>query len=394
MTGFHETMMGRDIMKRFFAGLLVVLTLLNGGVVRADTKVGLLLPNTGVLAALGTAISEGFLLALDEAGRSDEFTLITEDTEIKPAIGLAKARKLVYQDEVDVIVGVVSSGVLGALRDFIHGAETPLIVANAGNNHATGRDCSPYIMRVSFSNGQINRPIGTWLAEQGVKTAYTLAADYAAGHQMIESFSKAFTDGGGEIIGSEFTPFGQTKDFSAYLTKAQAAGADAIFVFYAGSEAINFVKQYHSFNIKTPLYGSGFLTSPLYVEAQGDAAIGVIAALHYLPTLDTPENKIFVDAYRKKYGTIPSEYAVQGYDAALSLMAAVDAGGNSRAALAQNLPKIRYTGPRGPLRIDPKTNNIIQNIYIYDTIRKNGVLTQKRLATIPGVRDDAAGCKM
>ena len=387
-------------MKRFFAGLLVILALLGGGVVRADaeTKVGLLLPNTGVLAALGTAITEGFELALEQAGRSDAFALIREDTEIKPAIGLAKARKLVYQDEVDVIVGVVSSGVLGALRDFIHSAETPLIVANAGNNHATGKDCSPYIMRVSFSNGQINRPMGTWLAEQGVNTAYTLAPDYAAGHQMIESFGKAFTDGGGKVIGSEFTPFGQTKDFSAYLTKAQASGADAIFVFYAGSEAINFVKQYHSFHIKTPLYGSGFLTSPLYVEAQGDAAIGVIASLHYLPTLDTPENKVFVDAYQQKYGMVPSEYAVQGYDAALSLMAAVDAGGNTggntRAALAENLPKISYTGPRGPLRIDPKTNNIIQNIYIYDTVRENGVLTQKRLATIPAVRDDAAGCQM
>lgn len=118
----------------------------------AETKVGLLLPYTGTYAALGNAITEGFELAIEEAGREDEFTVIVEDTEMKPPVGLAKARKLVYQDEVDVIAGVVSSGVLGAMRDFIHQSQVPLIVANAGNNLATGENCSPYIVRVSFSN--------------------------------------------------------------------------------------------------------------------------------------------------------------------------------------------------------------------------------------------------
>jgi len=360
----------------------------------AETKVGLLLPYTGTYAALGNAITEGFELAIEEAGREDEFTVIVEDSEMKPPVGLAKARKLVYQDEVDVIAGVVSSGVLGAMRDFIHQSQVPLIVANAGNNLATGENCSPYIVRVSFSNGQINRPMGTWLAENGVKTIYTLAPDYAAGHQMIDAFTKAFTAAGGEVIGSEFTPFGQTKDFGPYLTNAQASGADGIFVFYAGGEAINFVKQYGSFDIKTPLYGSGFLTSPLYVEAEGEAAIGVRASLHYIPTLDTPENKAFIKAFQAKYNAMPSEYAVQGYDAALALMAAVDNGGVDRATLAAQLPRVSYVGPRGPLEIDPATNNIVQNIYIYDTVMENGVLTQKMIDTVPSVGDDAAGCQM
>ncbi len=127
-----------------------------------------------------------------------------------------------------------------------------------------------------------------------------------------------------------------------YLTNAQASGADAIFVFYAGGGAINFVKQYGSFDIQTPLYGSGFLTSPLYVAAEGDAAIGVRASLHYIPTLDTPENKAFVDAFMAKHGTMPSEYSVQGYDAALALMAAVDKGGSDSKSIAAALPQVSY----------------------------------------------------
>ena len=369
--------------------------LLAGGVL-AETKVGLLLPKSGVYAALGNEIDEGFVLALEEAGMADEVEIVREDTEVKPPVGLAKAKKLALQDEVDVIVGIVSSGVLGAVRDFVDGAGVPLIVANAGNDAATGEDCSPYITRVSFSNAQINRPMGTWMAEQGIGKVYTFAPDYAAGHQMIDAFSASFTEAGGEVIGSEYTPFGKTQDFGPYLTKAKAASPDAIFVFYAGGEAISFVKQYDSFGLKEsiPLYGSGFLTSPLYVAAEGPAAEGVIGSLHYVPTLDTPENEAFVEAFRAKYDREPSEYAVQGYDAARVLLAAVESGADDRESIAAALPKAKYTGPRGPLEIDPATNNVVQNIYVFETVADGDALTQKVLATLPSVRDDPNGCSL
>lgn len=362
----------------------------------AETKVGLLLPKSGPYASLGGEIEAGFNLALKEAGRAGEFTIFGEDTEIKPSVGLAKARKLVLENEVDVIVGIVSSGVLGALRDFVHGAEVPLIVANAGNNTATGEKCSPYIVRVSFSNGQVNRPMGPWLVKRGVKKVYTLAPDYAAGRQMIDSFTKAYTAAGGEVIGGEFTPFRKTKDFGPYLTNAKASGADGVFVFYAGGEAISFVKQYGSFGLarNLPLYGSGFLTSPLYVNAEGEAAEGVITSLHYVPTLDTPENKKFVKSFRAAHGRAPSEYAVQGYDAARMLMGALDAGAKDRASIAKLLPGVKYTGPRGPMEIDPATNNVVQNIYIYETVKGGDGLTQKVVATVKGVRDAPSGCSM
>ncbi len=360
----------------------------------ADTKVGLLLPYSGTYAALGNEITDGFNLAFEVAGRAGEFEIVREDTEVKPPVGLAKARKLVLEDEVDVIVGIVSSGVLGAVRDFVDGAQVPLIVANAGNDEATGAACSAYITRVSFSNGQVNRPMGTWLAGQGVKKVYTLAPDYAAGRQMIEAFTETFTAAGGEIVGGEYTPFGQTSDFGPYLANAKASGAEAIYVFYAGGEAISFVKQYGSFGKELPLYGSGFLTSPLYVKAEGEAAVGVTTSLHYVPTLDTPENKAFVEAFNAAYGRVPSEFAVQGYDAAMTLMAAIDSGATDREALAAALPKVKYVGPRGPLEIDPATNNLVQNVYIYETVMDGDMLTQKVVGTVEAVRDEPKGCNL
>lgn len=361
---------------------------------QAQVKVGLLLPTSGPYAALGKEITDGFLLAINESGRKD-ITVISEDTEAKPPVGLAKARKLVLQDNVDVLSGVVSSGVLGAMRDFVDQSKVPLIVSNAGNDSATGSACSKYITRVSFSNGQVNRPMGKWMYDRGIRKVYTLAPDYAAGREMIEAFKKTFVAAGGQIVGEEYTPFGKTEDFGPNLTNAQAAKPDAVFVFYAGGEAIKFVKQYESFGLKKtiPLYGSGFLTSALYVNVQGEAANGVITSLHYTPALDTPENKAFSTAFKQLSGRVPSEYAVQGYDAGRLLVEALKTGASGREALAAALPKVKYKGPRGPLEIDPATNNVVQNIYIYKTVQNGGTFTQEVLDTIPAVKDEPNGCK-
>jgi len=363
-----------------------------------DIKIGLLLPYSGVYAALGNEIDAGFALGLEQFGGETDatFEIIREDTEVKPPVALGKAKKLILQDEVDVITGIVSSGVLGAVRDMVHGAGVPLIVSNAGNDEATGADCSPFITRMSFSNGQVNRPMGTWMYEQGIRKVYTLAPDYAAGRQMIDAFEQTFTAAGGEIVGQDFTPFQKTQDFGPYLTQAKSSGADAVYVFYAGGEAISFVKQYDSFGLKAelPLYGSGFLTSSLYVNAQGPAAEGVIAASHYVPTIENDANAVFVDGFMAKIGHAPSEFAVQGYDAARALVEATKAGATDRASLANALRQVTFEGPRGVLSIDPATNNIVQPIYVYETVAGTDGLTQKVLAQLPSEAAPANDCVM
>lgn len=364
-----------------------------------DIKVGLLLPYSGVYAAVGQEIDDAFTLGLEMyAGEVPDvnFILVREDDEVNPPVGMAKTRKLVLQDNVDVIAGVVSSGVLGAIRDFVHGSRVPVVVANAGNDEATGEQCSPYIVRLSFSNSQVNRPMGQWMYDQGIRKVYTLAPDYAAGRQMISAFANAFTAAGGEIVGQDFSAFRQTQDYGPYLTNARASGAEAIFAFYASSEAIAFVRQYDSFGLKdsVPLYGSGFLTSPLDVGAQGAAAEGVITSLHYVPTLDNEANRAFVEAFHAKSGRMPSEYAVHGFDSARALVEAVKAGASDRESLAAALSKVSFVGPRGLLSIDPATNNLIQTIYVYETVAGENGPTQKVLAAIPDQQDPPNGCDL
>ena len=174
--------------KAALAGLVTSTCMLSAAYAE-DIKVGLLLPYSGVYAALGQDIDDAFALGLETFGADSgsTFDIVREDDEVKPPVGLAKTKKLILQDEVDVMVGVVSSGVLGAIRDTVDGAGVPLIVANAGNDEATGEACSPFITRISFSNSQINRPMGKWMVDQGVKKVFTIAPDYAAGRKLVDA---------------------------------------------------------------------------------------------------------------------------------------------------------------------------------------------------------------
>jgi branched-chain amino acid transport system substrate-binding protein len=90
------------------------------------------------------------------------------------------------------------------------------------------------------------------------------------------------------------------------------------FCFFAGAEAVSFVKQYAQFGLasRIPLYGSGFLTEGGVLTAQGDAAVGVQTTLHYTTELDNAANKDFRTAYQTKYSAPPTVYAVQTWDAA------------------------------------------------------------------------------
>jgi len=366
----------------------------------AEYKVGVLLPFSGVYAGLGAHIENGFKLGLEHFGDklgTDTITMLRDDTEANPGATLAKAKKMVLADKADVLTGIVSSAVLGGLRDFVHSSKTPLVVSNAGNDAATGERCSPYITRVSFSNGSITRVMGPWLAEQGVKTAYLMAPDYAAGHQMMDAFRATFEAAGGKVIGEAYPPLKGTKDYGPYISKAKASGAEALMTFFAGGAAINFVKQYAEFGAAKdlPLYGAGFLTSAAYVHVQGAAADGVIASLHYVPTIDNAENKRFQEGYQAAYeGKLGSEFAVAGYDSARLIIEAIAAAGGDKAKFKGELAKVSFNGPRGPLKIDPATHNVIQNMYIFRNEFADGKVTQNVLATIEGVQDEVNGCKM
>jgi branched-chain amino acid transport system substrate-binding protein len=253
-----------------------------------------------------------------------------------------------------------------------------LIVANAGANEVTGS--SPYIWRTSFTNGQVAYAVGKHLATtpEGKKGVYAMAADYAAGEEAVAGFKKGFEEGGGKIVGQEMTPFGTTQDFQPFLAKARSAGPGAVFVFYAGAEAVSFVKQYEEFGLaeRAPLYGSGFLTEGGVLTAQAGAAEGVHTGLHYATALDNEANTSFVEAYQAKTGKPPTVYAVQAWDAAAVLDKAVKAAGALDGdALSAALGKVGEIAdsPRGPWSFENQSP--VQEMYLREVRAEGDTVT-------------------
>ncbi|MFG2076125.1 ABC transporter substrate-binding protein [Nonomuraea maritima] len=348
-----------------------------GGQAGDAVKIGLLVPLSGVYAPLGEDMRNGFQLYLDQhggklGGRTTE--VVTGDEGEGPQTGVPAAQKLVTQDQATAVVGVVNSATALGLRDFFHESKKPLLVANAGADDITAARKSEYVWRTSFSNGKVGAPLGAAVAKEVEGGVYLIAADYAAGREMVAGFRRTFEAAGGKVAGEEYTPFGKTQDFQPFLSAIRGTDAKAVYAFYAGAEAVSFVKQYRQFGLadSTPLYGAGFLTEGGVLDAQGDAAAGVRTALHYSSELDTPRNKEFVDAYRKAYDEAPTVYAVQAYDSAAVLdKALADAPGGTGEEVAKALAGVGpIDSPRGRWSFD--ADHDAQQKYYLREVRDSG----------------------
>src|SRR6266568_5127120 len=362
----------------------------------AKLRVGLMLPYTGTYAALGTAITQGFNIAVEEnggklGGRDVEY--FTVDDESEPAKATDNANRLVQRDKVDVLVGTVHSGVVMAMVKIARDSGTLLIIPNAGANAATGSQCAPNIFRTSFSNWQPAHPMGKVMYERGHRKVVTLTWKYGAGEESVESFKEAFTKLGGSIVKEMYLPFPNV-EFQPFITEIGSLKPDAVFVFFAGGGAAKFTKDYAAAGLKDkiPLYGTGFLTD-CTLEVQGASAQGLLTTLHYGDGIENAKNKQFRYAYGKKYGIQADVYAVQGYDAALLLgsgLTAVKGSFGDKKALYNALEKVKIDSPRGVWTMS-RAHNPIQDIYLR---RVEGNANQVIGVAWKALEDPARGCKL
>jgi branched-chain amino acid transport system substrate-binding protein len=380
------------------AGVLTAALFAVAGAAHAQgkLKVGMMLPFSGTFAALGTAIDNGFKLYVQEqggklGGREIEYFVV--DDESDPAKATDNVNKLLNRDKVDVIVGTVHSGVAIGMAKAVRGSNAFLIVPNAGADAITGPLCAPNIFRSSFSNSQPGYAMGLVAAERKHKTAVTITWKYAAGDESVAGFKEAFEKGGGKVIKELTLPFPNV-EFQALLTEIAALKPDLVYAFFAGGGAVKFVKDYAAAGLKKtiPLYGPGFLTDGT-LEAQGEAAQGLLTTLHYGDGLNNPRDKAFRLAYAKAYKLQPDVYAMQGYDAAQILAAglnAVKGDLSKRAEFIAAIEKARIDSPRGVFTLS-KAHNPVQDFYLR---RVEGTENKVIGVAAKALADPGRGCKM
>ena len=374
--------------------------LLSGFAVKAaekePIKIGVMLPYSGVYAGLGEAATNGLKQAIREhgnkiAGRPVEFLL--SDTEAKPARAPELTSAMTDKDKADFVIGPVHSGVAMGMIKSIRGKDSIMIIPNAGINAATGAFCQPNVFRTSFSSWQTAYPMGAEAVNMGYKKVVTMSWNYGFGKESLAAFEESFEAAGGDVVKKIFIPFPKT-EFQSYLTEIASIKPDAVFVFFAGGGSVKFVKDYEAMGLKDkiPLIGSGFLTEGT-IEAQGEAAEGLLTTLHYADSLDNPKNKTFRSQYQELYGKPADLYAVQGYDAGQLVIQAVEATSGNTAdkdALIKAMESAQIDSPRGKFHFS-KAHNPIQNIYLRKVENGENVVVKTAASSLD---DPARGCKL
>ena len=375
-------------MKSFLMGTAALAALSTApAAAQQSVKIGFISTFSGPTAVIGNDMRNSFELALDHLGRKiggKPVEVIYEDDQQKPEVGVQKSQKLVESDKVDFVIGYIWSNVLLASLKPVVDSQTFLISANAGPSQIAGEQCSPYFFSTSWQNDQTPQAMGTYMTQKGVKTAFLIGPNYAAGKDMLTGVRTTFK---GQVIGEELTKWPDQLDFSTELSKVRAAKPEAVFVFYPGAAGVQFLTQYAQSGLKgqIPLY-TAFTVDAITLPLQKDLALGVPGAQEWVNDLPNDANKKFVADYLKKYpGLRPSFYGAQTYDAAnliASAVAATNGNLSDKVAVQKALEKADFKSVRGNFRFN--TNHMpIQNFYLQDAVKdQDGNYVLKTVATI------------
>jgi branched-chain amino acid transport system substrate-binding protein len=355
-------------------------------------RLGILNTFTGINANPTASNLNGMSLYFDRigwtvAGRKIE--LVKEDDQFNPQIGLQKIRKLVENDQVDLVCGPQGSNVAIAVLNYCKETRTIMLVW-AGTDSITWERV-PILFRPGLTSWQLATPMATWVFDNVAKELVLIGDDFAAAHDVMAEFKRTYVPKGGKILKEIYPPLG-TGDYSAYLTDILSIAPPAVYGFFAGTDAVRFVQQFKSLGLSDKMQLTGFapLTDGSTIPAQGDAALGVITTEMYVDTLDNAANKAFVGEYRARFNSYPDTFSVYGYDTARIVEDAVkatDGDTSNKDRLIAALAKISFDSPRGRFSFDPVTHNPIQNVYVAKVAKVDGRLTQTVVATIDQVRD-------
>jgi branched-chain amino acid transport system substrate-binding protein len=355
-------------------------------------RVGFITILTGPLASPGKEMENGINLFLSQhqntlAGRRVELTVV--DSGGQPAGTLAKARELVEQRKVHVIIGPLAAFEAYAIAPYINAQRVPTISPSAAADDLTQRKATPFFLRATSTSSQPTQPFGTHAAKTlGYKKIATIADDFAFGHEVVAGFHKAFEDAGGQIVQKLWPPLGAA-DQGPYISQLRR-DVDAVFIGFAGVAALRFLKQFEDAGLKgkIPVLANQTAVDEALIRNMGDEALGVVSTMHYSAALDTAVNRAFVGAYRKAFSADPGYYSVGAYTAGLFLKQALEKVGGKvedTDALLKALHGVSITdAPGGPIRLD-KHGNPVHNIYIRKVERKDGRLQNTVVHTIENV---------
>jgi len=332
-------------------------------------KIGGLIPFTGIETHNGLSMRYGIEMAAREinaagglAGQQVELKL--EDTAGAPDQAIQKAQKLIREDRVALLNGTLPSNERAAVFDLTTKQKIPFM----NPTFFEGSLCSADFFSTGAPPNQTIDPLAAYAVKNVGKSFYFIGSDYVWGTGSIKAAQAAIESNGGTVVGSpKFVPLGTT-DFSAQIRDIQAAKPDVVWPFVAGADGITFLKQLNDAGVRKSVEIVADYIDELIVPAlSADIYTGIVNASTYYMSIDTPANQAFIKELKGRYGKDASisSFGMNMYNNMKLLEAA--AKGEDGWDSDKILPKLAsasYTGPSGPLKMQPDTHYTSSNAYI------------------------------
>jgi branched-chain amino acid transport system substrate-binding protein len=378
-----------------FAAIALGVFLSSSAGAQETVKIGLILPYSGQFADTAAQMDNAIKLFMQKNGdvvAGKKIQILRRDTGgIAPDTAKRLAQELVVRENVDVLAGWILSPNALSAASISQESKKLMVVMNAAASILTTR--SPYIVRTSGTQSQLNEPFGGWAAKNGASTLFTMVSDYSPGHDAEGALLEGYKQAGGRVLGSTRFPVAQP-DFSVYVQRAKDAGPDAIYVWIpAGAQpaALGKAMLEHGINArKTMVLSDGNLTDDSALKSMGDVALGFVTVAHYDWNHDSALNKEFVRGYAEiSGGRHPDVLSIGGWDGMRLIYEALKktAGKADADSLIDAVKGMTWESPRGPITIDPETRDIIQTVYIRRVEKVDGDLRNVEFDKMERVKD-------
>lgn len=359
--------------------------------------IGFISAFTGVFSSFGKMQKEGAELALDEYGyevAGKKINVIYEDDQLDNEQAVTKAKKLVEQDNVDVLTGLVSGDEGLTVGDYMKDKGIPVVPMYSASEDMTMREFFPGVVRATWTGAQAQDAFGYYLAsELGYKKLYQIGEDYSFPWNESGGLIRGFCRGGGEEVRSVWFPPGSTSDFSSMIASIPLDEEfDAVYYNGAGGDAVNFVKQFVELGMvdKIPLLGQSNTFEKPDLDALPTDIVGSLSAHHTTDDLSNPQWVDFSTRFNEKYGYDPSGASAFAYSSMkmiLEAIEALDGDVSDKEALVQAMLEVDMTNdPRGRVVMDPEWHAAIENVYIREVaLGEDGMMYNKGIITIKDV---------
>ena len=367
-------------------------------------KIGVVTGLTGAYTQLGAAQKTGAELAIKQLGGkagNHPISVLIRDDQIKPDLALEKTKELVQTDKVDFLTGCVSAATTLPINQVAKQAGIPYLGTCQTEKLNRPPDLGPSTFHIAPLPSQDVNAVTPWVVNNLGKKLLFLEPDYAWGHEQYDAFQKAVPAAGGTNLGVVWAPLGTT-DFTGYMPRIQAAGADVLMMGAAGRDQEAFLKQAKQFGLDKKMKIFQFLADIAFDDEMGyDVVAGTYGATNFLWTNKDAGTQKFVKDYTAEYGKPPSGYSAYVYNAVMLIAQQVKTNKYKPDDFVKALSGSKFDLSQGPELVRSCDRQTIQPTYIVlglaqaDAASKGGSDKfgyRQLVATIPADEKQAPSC--